>query len=142
MAFWLASQEFTKVSQINWEIILGFKALPWLKSVLLAGWNESSLRLSKPGPKTMVGFVHLLKLAVLARAALPGPPPGAAGTLAKSVLKPRAALKISAWAPPCLSWAAVAPDRQALTLAAGALHLSARMSHIALNTIWALRALP
>lgn len=39
-----------------------FCADPWLKLALLAGWKLFSLRPSKPGPKTMVGFEQLPRL--------------------------------------------------------------------------------
>lgn len=41
-------------------------------------------------PNAILGAAHLLKLGVEARAAEPGPPPGAAGTVAKLVVMPRA----------------------------------------------------
>lgn len=75
---------------MNVVMIDGFKAEPCWKSAP-TGSNESSVRPSKI-PKATEGTPHLLKLAVVARASEPGPPPGAAGMLARLVWIPRAAL--------------------------------------------------
>lgn len=78
-------------------------------------------------PKAIVGFVHEPNPGVLAAAiwsAVARPPPGAAGTVAKLVLIPKAALKASAWAPPFVAdEAACCPRAHAVKVSAGAWQL-------------------
>jgi len=114
-------------------IIVGLSAEPWLKDALFAGWKLASVRPSNPTPNSIVGFEHVPKFGVVARATEPGPPPGAAGMFVKSVWIPSPLLNASAPAPvpagaaAAAAWAFVHASR----VACGALHLLARISQIA-----------
>ncbi|ELU36813.1 hypothetical protein AG1IA_09151 [Rhizoctonia solani AG-1 IA] len=138
----LALQELTKVSQMAVAIIAGLRAEPWSKSALLAGWKLDSVLPSNPTPNSMVGLVHVPKLGVVARASVPGPPPGAAGIVAKLVCAFR--VRRMSFIPLIDETHSDAKSgiesiglssRLSCRLACGALHLLARISQTARVTI-------